>query len=173
MNRNFFVKNIFIIISLFTAFELFAGNCDISLMEKAQASGMAVYWDTMTSSGILEKNGHQISFQADNEMLILDSAAIALSDAPKISGGKVLVSQDFLDTAEDYFKSSAEGNGFKIGAILIDPGHGGKDPGASGTFKVNGKTIKVTEKDVVLTIGKSLYSKLKQAYPDHRQESHQ
>lgn len=167
MKKNFLLKYTFIFTSLFLFCSgLYAGSVDIPLMEKASSSGMAIYWDSLSSSGILEKNGHQISFQADSEMLILDSAAIAISDAPKISGGKVLVSQDFLDTAEKFFKSSSEGNGFKIGAILIDPGHGGKDPGASGTFKVNGKTIKVTEKDVVLTIGKSLYSKLKANYPE-------
>lgn len=168
MKKLNFNKNIFSVIFAFSFFLAsgFCGVADISLQKKAADSGMTIYWDTLTASGILEKNGHQISFQAGNEMLILDSAAIAMTDAPKVSEGKVLVSQDFIDTAENFFKSSADGNGFKVGAILIDPGHGGKDPGASGTFTVNGKTVKVTEKDVVLTIGKALYSKLKQAYPE-------
>ncbi|TCK61718.1 N-acetylmuramoyl-L-alanine amidase [Seleniivibrio woodruffii] len=48
--------------------------------------------------------------------------------------------------------------GLKIRSIVIDPGHGGKDPGAS--------YYGVKEKDVVLDIGKELYAQLKEAYPN-------
>lgn len=136
------------------------------LSEKAEESGMTLYWDTLSSSGIIEKNGHQISFQADNSLCLLDSSALIITDAPILKDGKLFVTENFISSAEDYFKSSVNSEGFKIGAILIDPGHGGKDPGASGTIKVNGKTVKVQEKDVVLKIGKTLYSKLKAAYPE-------
>lgn len=136
------------------------------LADKAAQSGMTLYWDTLSSSGIIEKNGHQISFQAESSLCLLDSSALIITDAPVVEDGKVFVTENFVSSAEEYFKSSTDADGFKIGAILIDPGHGGKDPGASGTVKVNGKTVKVQEKDVVLKIGKSLYSKLKSAYPD-------
>ena len=38
----------------------------------------------------------------------------------------------------------------RIGAILIDPGHGGKDPGASDTHRFGDRTVTLVEKDVVL-----------------------
>lgn len=136
------------------------------LEEKASEAGMTLYWDTLSSSGIIEKNGHQISFQAENPLCMLDSSALIITDAPVLKDGKLYVTDEFISSAEEYFKSTSSADGFKIGAILIDPGHGGKDPGASGTFKVNGKNIKVQEKDVVLSIGKMLYSKLKSAYPE-------
>ena len=44
--------------------------------------------------------------------------------------------------------------------VVIDPGHGGKDPGALG------KTKGVHEKHIVLTISKLLGQKIKAAYPD-------
>lgn len=152
-----------ILIFLFS-FPLFSEQYLLS--EKAEESGMTLYWDTLSSSGIIEKNGHQISFQADNSLCLLDSSALIITDAPILKDGKLFVTENFISSAEDYFKSSVNAEGFKIGAILIDPGHGGKDPGASGTIKVNGKTVKVQEKDVVLKIGKTLYSKLKAAYPE-------
>ena len=43
--------------------------------------------------------------------------------------------------------------------VVIDPGHGGKDPGALG------KTSKVNEKDIVLAVSKKLGEKIKAAYP--------
>lgn len=44
--------------------------------------------------------------------------------------------------------------------VVIDPGHGGKDPGAPG------KTSATSEKHVVLKISKLLGQKIKDAYPD-------
>lgn len=45
--------------------------------------------------------------------------------------------------------------------VVIDPGHGGKDPGALGG---KGKTIH--EKDIVLAVAKKLGDKIKTQYPD-------
>ncbi len=45
--------------------------------------------------------------------------------------------------------------------VVIDPGHGGKDPGALGG---KGKTIH--EKDIVLAVAKKLGDKIKSQYPD-------
>lgn len=165
MKKEFSLKNrCFLIFFAFFCVPLFAGQH--LLNEKASESGMTLYWDTLSATGIIEKNGHQISFQAENPLCMLDSSALIITDAPVLKDGKLYVTDGFISSAEEYFKSAGGADGFKIGAILIDPGHGGKDPGASGTFKVNGKTIKVQEKDVVLSIGKMLYSRLKAAYPE-------
>lgn len=165
MKKEFSLKNrCFLVFFAFFCVPLFAGQH--LLNEKAAESGMTLYWDTLSATGIIEKNGHQISFQAENPLCMLDSSALIITDAPVLKDGKLNVTDGFISSAEEYFKSAGGADGFKIGAILIDPGHGGKDPGASGTFKVNGKTIKVQEKDVVLSIGKMLYSRLKAAYPE-------
>lgn len=165
MKKEFSLKNrCFLVFFAFFCVPLFAGQH--LLNEKAAESGMTLYWDTLSATGIIEKNGHQISFQAENPLCMLDSSSLIITDAPVLKDGKLYVTDGFISSAEEYFKSAGGADGFKIGAILIDPGHGGKDPGASGTFKVNGKTIKVQEKDVVLFIGKMLYSRLKAAYPE-------
>ena len=44
--------------------------------------------------------------------------------------------------------------------VVIDPGHGGKDPGAPG------KTRKTDEKHIVLSVAKRLGDRIKAAYPD-------
>lgn len=163
MKKSIFVLLSFIILS---AFNIFASENNKILIDQTADLGMTFYWDTLSSSGILEKNGHQITFRIDDPLIVLDNSAMSITDAPTMEDGIIKVSGDFLSTAEQYFKDLEEGNGFKIGAILIDPGHGGKDPGASGTIKVDGKQVKVQEKDVVLNIGNLLCSKLKSNYPD-------
>ena len=163
MKKSIFVLLSFIILS---AFNIFASENNKILIDHTADLGMTFYWDTLSSSGILEKNGHQITFRIDDPLIVLDNSSMSITDAPAMEDGVIKVSGDFLSTAEQYFKDREEGNGFKIGAILIDPGHGGKDPGASGTIKVDGKQVKVQEKDVVLNIGNLLCSKLKSNYPD-------
>ena len=49
--------------------------------------------------------------------------------------------------------------GYEIKKVVIDPGHGGKDPGAIGTGR-----YKTTESDIVLAIGLKLEEYLNQYY---------
>lgn len=69
-----------------------------------------------------------------------------------------------LLVASTYIDAFAQGNvttaypGLKT--VVIDPGHGGKDPGALG------KGGKVNEKHIVLAIAKKLGQKIKEQYPD-------
>ena len=58
--------------------------------------------------------------------------------------------------AQDRTRSAHPG----LKTVVIDPGHGGKDPGALG------KGGKVHEKHIVLAVAKKLGAQIKQAYPD-------
>src|SRR5580698_9924698 len=51
------------------------------------------------------------------------------------------------------------GNNFAIKTIVIDAGHGGKDPGASGPGKTN-------EKDVALAVALKFSELIKKNFPD-------
>ena len=139
----------------------FSAEAKLNLVEQAEKDGMTLYWDPLAGSGIIEKNGHQISFRAGDSIVLQDYSLLQETDAPELSGGKLLVSQQFIDSAEMFFKTEADENPFKIGAILIDPGHGGKDPGAVQNWMFKGKKVTVREKDVNLKVGKLLYTRLK------------
>ena len=136
------------------------------LAEKAAEQGILVYWDTLSQTGLLEKNGHQISFRPGDALVLLDNRKLSITDAPELEDGAIRVSQKFLDDAETFFKTENSESQYRIGAILIDPGHGGKDPGASQTFTTGGKKFTIREKDVTLAAGKMLYARLKASYPD-------
>lgn len=145
----------------------FAQNTE-NLITSAEKSGAMVYWDSLSGAGILEKNGHQLSFHAGDNVVLQDYKTLALVDAPELKNGILYVSKNFLATAENLFKQENNDGGYKIGAVLIDPGHGGKDPGAMDTHTIGGKKVTVKEKDVNLAVGKMLYSRLKSAYPDKK-----
>ena len=149
----------------FISFFIFARD-GISLLKNAEKAGISVYWDSLSQTGLMEKNGHYISFRVGDELALLDNKKIAISDAPSLINGELFVSEKFFQDAESFFKTEANALPYRVGAILIDPGHGGKDPGANQTFNVGGKKLSIREKDVTLSVGKILYSRLKAAYPD-------
>ena len=55
-----------------------------------------------------------------------------------------------------------------IAVVLIDPGHGGKDPGTEGVYEESGVMRKLAEKDVVLKVGTYLLKLLRNHYPAKR-----
>lgn len=158
LKQTFFIM-IFSLIS-----SLFAAN-DISLMDSAKKEGITLYWDSLSETGMLEKDGHQITFRKDESLVMLDNVRFEVTDAPEIKNNKIYVSQKFMNDAQAMFKEN-NSTMFKVGAILIDAGHGGKDPGALKTYKINGKNVTVQEKDVNLKVAKLLGERLKSAYPD-------
>ena len=143
---------------------LFAAN-DISLMDSSKKNGITFYWDSLAETGMLEKNGHQLTFRKNEQIVILDSVRMSVTDAPELKNNKIYVSQKFMNDAELLFKED-NSTMFKVGAILIDAGHGGKDPGALKTYKINGKDVTIQEKDINLKVAKLLGERLKTAYPD-------
>ena len=155
---------------------------EVNLPEKARASGMTLYWDPLSLSGILEKNGHQISFQSGASFIMKDFRTIVTEKAPYLKDGGLVASVSFFNEAQEFFQQElppessgdaeamdipAASASYGIGAIVIDPGHGGKDPGAisPSPVTVNGKKVSVMEKDITLKIGLRLYDALRVAYP--------
>ena len=156
----------FLLICSLMTLSLFAVN-DLSLMQKSKEKGITYYWDSLAETGMLEKNGHQITFRKNEQIVILDSVRMAVTDAPEIKNNVVYVSKKFMDDTDLLFKEN-NSTMFKVGAIIVDAGHGGKDPGALKTYKVNGKNVTIQEKDINLKVAKLLGERLRTAYPDKK-----
>ena len=162
MNKKSLVFFFTLLASFFTL-PVFAVN-DISLLDKSKNNGMTIYWDSLSESGMIEKNGHQLSFRNGESIVLLDSVRMMITDAPELRDNQLYVSKKFLDDSEEFFNQKSE-MPFKVGAILIDAGHGGKDPGALKTYKINGKNVTIQEKDITLKVSKMLAERLKASYP--------
>lgn len=138
----------------------------IDFLSFAQESGMVVYWDPLTNSALVEKNGHSVSFRAGDSFFLKDYKTVVNEKPPVLEDGRLVSSKTFFNLTENFFETQSESNPYRIGAILLDPGHGGKDPGASATHSVDGKQVKVVEKDINLKVALKLRDYLKTAYPD-------
>ncbi len=164
---NFIRKSLFLILPFIPFFAYpQSQSSKIDLVEQSEKNGITLYWDTLSSSGVMEKNGHQISFRAGDGFVLRDYREVAAVSPPENIKGQILVSKDFVDSAMKFFSTETSENVYKVGAILIDPGHGGKDPGAMDTHTINGRKVTIREKDINLAVGKMIYSKLKSAYPE-------
>ena len=69
------------------------------------------------------------------------------------------VSQQIQEVDQEFLNKIKNENNWKITTIVIDPGHGGKDPGAIGYHNIK-------EKHIVLDIAKELGSFLKKEMPN-------
>ena len=149
-----------------------------SIDETIKELGVLLSWDPFFASGILNKGENRLKFYAglpgERGPALFDGREVLNVPLPYVERGTLRFPEAFITTAKAVFASasstslpdfSPSGNHFRIAAIIVDPGHGGKDPGAIGTHKIAGKTEKIMEKDVTLTVSKKLAELLKEAYP--------
>ena len=161
MKKKFLLAAVFI--CLFSRMVFAQG---VNLMEMTQKSGIWLYWDSLAQSGMMEKDGHHLSFKLGDTFVLEDFKSLEEVDAPYIENGMLMVTPAFASYMEKFFGGEDVAPHYRVGVILIDPGHGGKDPGASGEVEVNGRKVKIKEKDVCLSIGLKLRDYLQKAYPD-------
>jgi N-acetylmuramoyl-L-alanine amidase len=127
-------------------------------------------YDPLTGYGILEKTGLRLVFAGGLPLAIFNWEKSLPIDPPAEGEGGLSFTASAASAIERSFDEAdtAARSHFSVSAILIDPGHGGKDPGAIGELVVGGKKLRVVEKEVTLAISKKLYERLKAVYPDKR-----
>ncbi|MDR1444539.1 MAG: N-acetylmuramoyl-L-alanine amidase [Treponema sp.] len=134
-------------------------------------------WDPFFSSGTFVSAGRRLSFQAgepgEQGFFLLDGEKLYTVPVPYLVRGLLYFPEEFVNTAEQVLFPSAAAppenqNLFRIAAIIVDPGHGGKDPGAVGNFTENGRSWSLLEKEITLKVSTEIYALLRRSYPDKR-----
>ncbi len=162
-----FVRNrklIFISLFLTLTFSLSAQS--LSAEELLERTNASLKWEPYSKIGLLEKGDKSISFALNDSWMICNYE-------DKISTGSVLKERGVLVFSEEaaasilkfFGEDIVEENAFNVGVILIDPGHGGRDPGTASTINVNGVPIYVKEKNINLDVSLRLAEMLKEKYP--------
>jgi N-acetylmuramoyl-L-alanine amidase len=156
--------------SLFFAAPLFADKL-VSLGDAMKQLDAEFIWDPFFSSGVISSHSHHASFSIANggdALIIYDNKILLKAPSPFLNGGNLYFPEPFIETLKVTFTESIERDSsrLRIAAIIVDPGHGGKDGGASGNVTVNGKKITALEKAITLNVSKQLFEKLRTTYPD-------
>ncbi len=140
----------------------------VSLTSIISETSAQLRWDPYRSIGELTFYGKSIIFKPDIPFLLMDYSEKSMNlEINRGVNGDIFFSNQAAEIIIDFFAlSEAQKNSLKIKAIIIDPGHGGKDPGAIGNYIEDGKQVRLQEKDIVLTVGREVASQLKRTYQD-------
>jgi N-acetylmuramoyl-L-alanine amidase len=158
----------------FAANSLFAQSftLDDTLKNLGQAE---LRWDPFLASGVFSAGGHNAAFssgsQGETGPVLFDNREILDLPLPYVDQGGILrFPGGFVDRVKNAFSHYAEEdkNRFRIAAIIVDPGHGGKDDGAVGNHVINGKPLKSVEKEITLKVSLLLHARLAAAFPGKR-----
>ncbi|MDR3122294.1 MAG: N-acetylmuramoyl-L-alanine amidase [Treponema sp.] len=150
------------------------GPAAFSLDQTLGVLAAELRWDPLFRAGVLSAGAHRVAFQTGDPgsegPALLDNRDLLILPSPYLEGGALVFPGDFVTQVKKSLDSLEEQrlSRMRIAAIVVDPGHGGKDQGASATHTVNGRRFTLVEKDLTLKVSRSLHSMLSAAYPDKR-----
>lgn len=138
----------------------------------AKTGAESLRWDPFFQSGTLLADNHFISFQTgvqgENSFTIMDGKDLLYLPSPYLENGMLHFPEVFAEHLALSLENvrAIDQNSLRIAAVIIDPGHGGRDSGAVGNHVIDGKTVRLLEKDIVLQVSKDLRDLLLRVYPD-------
>ncbi len=138
--------------------------------------GAELAWDPLTEQGHLDlsgstvgQKGDRVSFQVGFPWVLVNYRQQVYFPGIVRRDGALLFPEEGLENLVRFLQASAHSpEQPRVAVILIDPGHGGSDVGAVGSFSENKEQRRVQEKDVVLEVSRRLNDLLVQAFPDKK-----
>ena len=112
-------------------------------------------WDSVTQIVTLSKGGFRARALVGSNVVVIGGEKISVSNPLKRVRGTIVVPPDFKRKVVDPLLGKAEYALRKLRQIIIDAGHGGKDPGARGRSGTQ-------EKVITLDIARRLQSDLEE-----------
>ena len=120
-------------------------------------------WDERRQIGmIFSAEGKKIVFSPDCDFLIIDYNQKKTIDYIKKEGKGFLFGPSAEKEVRQFLENSrSERTPVRVKAIIIDAGHGGKDPGAIAGKTLPGRSGPLTEKEVTLDVALRLEDKIR------------
>jgi len=140
-----------------------------NLLSMVGELGAGLEWDPLRDRGVISLGEDRISLGVGLPLAIINYRLAVSIQAPTRRDGAVWLAAEAMSEISKALQQdrlARTAGHLRIAAILIDPGHGGEDPGATGTYMEGKKAIPIHEKDVVLKIGLTLSRMLQKALPD-------
>jgi len=156
-------------ILILVAFTSIAMAQDRDLLSVVDELGGVLEWNPLREVGVISLGQDRIVLQVGTPFGVVNYREKVPIDPPSRVQGAVMLTEsavEALRAAVEQERLARALEQLRIGYVLIDPGHGGKDSGAVGEYQKGGKTVPVKEKDTVLAIAQDLSQMLRAAYPD-------
>lgn len=147
---------------------VFSLHADISGVDLAEELGGSFYYEPASGTCIIYKGLDEARFIIGGSFVMFNSTELAMNmPSAFLKDSSITIPDKTAQAIKDFFTDLNDPSILKVGAIVIDPGHGGKDPGAV-RKKNNGKSVTIVEKDITLKIGLQLQATLKRRYPNKK-----
>lgn len=163
MKRRAAVQIIVLLIILVGPLTLYAQNYT-TFEEVVQEYQVSFQWDAYRRQGVFVRGTSSLSFDMESGVAVENYQQIHHLSSVESQNGEMRFGEDFLAVLGQVFPPEIARR--RVSAIFIDPGHGGRDPGAIGRHQIDGETQILEEKDVVLSVGSALAEMLRRRYPD-------
>jgi len=140
----------------------------VDLMVAAAAWNATIAYDGLTGTGHILRGQDIVRWKLDYPLFATGSGQLLAAVAIRDASTRLEIHEATVAALSDWFtgRDAERASRFSIAAILIDPGHGGKDSGAIGEFGEGAGKLRILEKDVVLAIAADVHARLQAAWPD-------
>jgi N-acetylmuramoyl-L-alanine amidase len=140
---------------------LFAAENTVDIQQLLSDTGATLEWDEFTQTGVLWGADATVGFEPGNALAVTDFTNVIRIEPVVYDGGRLLLPQATFDKLKEELGIDPDQLRLRpIKAIVIDAGHGGRDPGANRTLDINGVQTTVREKDLVLDMARRVKSAL-------------
>lgn len=146
----------------------FAAAQDLDSAAALGALKAEMSYDPLTGRGIVERGELRIEYIEGSDMALFSDGSVAEVATPRHTASGLAFPTAFMDLAKGYFERLPDKRRFTIAAIILDPGHGGKDPGATADHGKGNSRIHVVEKDVNLQVSRLVFERLRKAFPEKK-----
>ncbi len=157
------------VLALFLLAALALPAADRELLEVLEQLGATCEWDPLREAGVILAGSDRIAFQVGTPFVLVNYTERLDISAPRREGGRIVFTDEAIaavSAAVARMRSERPEEGLRIGAIVLDPGHGGIDPGGVGTPRCRtGKEVPLYEKDIVLPLALAVGERLRAVFP--------
>ena len=148
---------------------VWTGAETVDLMDLRRQTGATLEWDPWSQMGLLSNRGITVAFRVGLPWAVVDyDERLDIGPVTRDSASIRFTDDGAERIAALLDPPRPEGTAPRVAAIMIDPGHGGKDPGTNYEHRFGSRRVRVLEKDIVLDIGKKLHAMLTQGFPEKR-----
>ncbi|MCK4540944.1 MAG: N-acetylmuramoyl-L-alanine amidase [Spirochaetales bacterium] len=157
-----------LILLLFFTILLFPLTAQVSLLSIAEEGRGRIRWEPFREIGLIAGPGARLTFSLGVPFLLKDYSEVVAIDPIKRIEGDLMVTDETAEIIIALLLPAymRDPSWQWISTIIIDPGHGGRDAGAVGRRVVDDETVRLLEKDIVLSIGLEVADRLKEVYPE-------
>ena len=141
-------------------------NKEVNIVDLIDRLGGELLWDPVLQRGIVNRGRTSVVFQVGIPYLLKDFTLLRDIDPPRRrDDGAVVLDEKGAESFLALFATEPTPGGFRISTVILDPGHGGKDPGTIGTHSFGDRKLTLQEKAIVLKVAGMIHGRLVERFP--------